>query len=177
MKTGYYAVATLLLLAGLQACKPKVKYDMKINLTRLTKDNMYDQNLVADVIFDAHELKVDSLKDKSNKLFLKGVDLFKNKKDPAAGLEVLKQSVLTFPQVDTYYVMGEALMAMQDNATGDDKKAKLREALQAYQVAVSLHYQPASFAYYNMARAENLLGNDDSIHGVDKFALHYNHAV
>jgi len=177
MKTGYYTVATLLLLIALGSCKPKLKYDMKINLTRLTNDNIYDEKLVGDAIFDARELKVDSLKNRSSKLFLQGVDLYKNKKKPDSAVAVFKQSLLVFPQVDTYYEIADALMAMQADAKGNDKKAILREALEAYNVAAYLHYKPASFLYYNMACAENLLGDDDSARGVEKISMHLNRAA
>jgi hypothetical protein len=150
---------------------------MKISLTRLTKENMYDKDLVSDVIFDSHELLIDSLKNKSSKLFLQGVDLYKNKKNPDAAIDLLKQSVLVFPQVNTYYEIGQVMMDMQANAKRGSKRADLIEALQAYKVAEHLQYQPTSMVYYNMACADNLLGSIDSNSGIDKFTFHLNQAV
>lgn len=155
------------------ACQSRINYKMKVNLIRLTKDNIYDKKLVGDAIFDAHELQIDSLKKKSNKLFMAGVNLYKNKKDPAGAIPMLKQSLLEFPTVETYYEIGIALMDEQATKTGSERSQDLREALQALQVAEYLHYQPLSNVYYNMACADNLLAND-SIHPIDKPGVNYN---
>jgi hypothetical protein len=173
----YRVLVPCLLIAAILGCKAKKNYIMKVTLVRLTPDNIYDKKLVSDVIFDAQELHVDSLKIKSMKLFLKGVDLYKNKKNPDSAITVLKQSLLVFPEDITYYVLGNALMDAQTNKQGEEKKAKLREALQAYEVAENLNFQPVSQIYYNMACAGNMLGNEDSAKMTDKVSLQFNQAA
>src|SRR5581483_9352391 len=98
MKSKYIFLITSLLAITVIACKVKLNYKMKIGLTRLTKENIYNANIVSDAVFDAQELQVDSLKRRSNKLFLRGVDLYKNKKNPAEAVKTFKQSLLVFPQ-------------------------------------------------------------------------------
>ncbi len=178
MRLKYFSKLSILLLSfTLWSCKPKINYKMQLSLTRLTKENIYNKELVGNAIFDAQELQIDSLDKKSNRLFLKGVDLYKNKKDPAAAIEVFKQSLLVFPRVETYYEIGSALMDMQATEQGKDKNTKLHEALQAYEVAEHLHYQPIYSVYYNMACADNLLGYDDSTKSIDRISLNLNQAV
>jgi hypothetical protein len=64
-------------------------------------------------------------------------------------------------------------MDEQATKTGSERNQDLREALQAFQVAEYLHYQPLSNVYYNMACADNLLAND-SIRSIDKPGVNYN---
>jgi hypothetical protein len=63
-------IAVVVLALVYMACQSHINYKMRINLIRLTRDNIYDKKLVGDAIFDAHELQIDSLKKKSNKLFM-----------------------------------------------------------------------------------------------------------
>ena len=157
---------------GIVCCKQMKSYKMKINLTRLTSDNIYDKKLVSDVIFDAQELHIDSLKNKSSKLFLQGLDLYKNKKNPDSAVALFKQSLLVFPEDITYYELGDALM----DAKNGDQKSKLHEALQAYEVAENLHFQPAAQIYYDMACADNMLGSDTAKTDV-ALSWHFNQAT
>src|SRR5580692_10019483 len=91
-------LVSLFLVIAMFGCKSKKNFVMKISLIRLTPDNIYDKKLVSDAIFDAQELHIDSLKARSNKLFLQGLDLYKNKKNPDSAIAVFKKSLLVFPQ-------------------------------------------------------------------------------
>lgn len=121
-------------------------YILKVKLQTLDKDNMFDPALVGDVIFDAEEQNLDSLKNKSRLLFLKGIDLYKNKKSPEKAIGFFTSSILTFPEAKTYYELGNALMEVG----GYDN---LQNALKAYKVTRTLDFAPLSNVYYNEAVA------------------------
>ncbi|HSY60820.1 MAG TPA: hypothetical protein VK796_03040, partial [Cytophaga sp.] len=75
----------------------KREYILKVKLNTLTPNDIYDYHLVEDVLFDAEELNIDSIRNKSREAFLKGVDAYKNKKDPVSAVTLFKQSILIFP--------------------------------------------------------------------------------
>ena len=122
----------------------------KVKLQKLTEQKLYDNDLVSDVIFDAEELGIDSIKNKSRELFLKGIDLYKNKKNLYAAVRSFKSSLLIFPDAKTYYELGNALLDIHSNES-------LKEADQAYGVALSIQFQPKSNIYYKQACAYYLL--------------------
>src|SRR6478609_2129556 len=95
---------------GITACnRVEKRYVIKAKLIRLQKETMYDKKLAYNAIFDAEESGSDSVKNESRKCFLKGIDLYKNKKDIAAAIVQLKKSILLFPAAKTYYELGNAL--------------------------------------------------------------------
>jgi hypothetical protein len=143
----------LWLLLFLGACsKPEKNYVLKVKLQNLTPETIYDKDLVYDVIFESQEQNVDSLKVLSRQLFLKGVDLYKNKKQPAKAVNLFVESILTFPEAKTYYELGNALLEVKTNV---DK------ALQAYEVAEHLQFQPLGNVYYGKAIAYAMQEKDD----------------
>jgi tetratricopeptide (TPR) repeat protein len=151
-------VAISFLLLSAFACEAPKDYVLKAKLLQLTEKNLYDDDLVYNVIFDAEELNIDSLKDKSRGLFLKGIDLYKNKKDPQQAIKYFKSSILIFPEAKTYYELGNALMESQQSYDS-------KEALQAYKVAERLRFEPVSNVYYKKARAENVIYNNKMLEG------------
>ncbi|MES2559632.1 MAG: hypothetical protein V4590_07830 [Bacteroidota bacterium] len=135
-------VATLLM----PACSgPSAEQILKVQLQKLTFKTMYDKNLVYDVVFDSEELNLDSVKKLSGALFLQGVDLFKNKRNPGAAVVKFKSSILTFPDAKTYYELGCAL------AAGGYSEAVREEAIEAFEVAQHLHFEPAANVHYKIA--------------------------
>jgi hypothetical protein len=125
-------------------------YVARVKLQKLTEADMYNNQLVYDVIFDSEELPSDSVKNASHQLFLKGIDLYKNKKNPVEAIEYFKRSIVSFPDAKAYYELGNALT---DTKLGD---IALKEALDAYDVASYLDFKPASILYFKKACAENL---------------------
>jgi tetratricopeptide (TPR) repeat protein len=136
----------------LNSCsEPTKEYVLKVKLNKLTYTDIYDYHLVKDVIFDAEELNLDSLKKKSRESFLKGVDEYKNKKNISAAILCFKQSIVNFPDAKTYYELGNALLEDKTN------KVSLEEAMKAYRVAEVLEIKPLYSVYYKMACAENMI--------------------
>jgi hypothetical protein len=149
--------STLMMLAAacaLSCNAPQKEYQLKVKLQKLTAANIYDQDLVYDVIFDAQELNMDSLQDNSRKMFLQAIDMYKNKHNPAEGAKLLKNSILTFPAAKAYYELGNALV--DNSKTG---YMTIEEALNAYSVAEHLDFQPVSSVYYKEAIAHYMLYN------------------
>jgi tetratricopeptide (TPR) repeat protein len=126
----------------------KKNYVLKVKLHQLTPEDMYDEDLVYDVIFDGQEQDLDSLKTKSRQLFLQGVDLYKNKNNPFASISLFKQSIMVFPDAKTYYELGNALIDAKKGGKGYE------EAILAYEVAEKLQFQPLSMIMYNKAVAQ-----------------------
>ncbi|GAA4295086.1 hypothetical protein [Nibribacter koreensis] len=133
----------LLLLVLCTMCgQPQKNYVAKVKLLQLDEDNFYDKELVYDVIFDAQELEIDSVKNLSRQLFLQGMDQFINKKNPTQAVELLKKSIRVFPDAKTYYELGNAIVESQ---------LWTHEAIKAYEVADHLQFQPK--ANINFAKA------------------------
>ena len=130
---------------------PQKEYLLKVKLQKLSTDGIYDKYLVSDVIFDATELNTDSLETESRKLFLQGIDQYKNKKNPAAAVKLFISSILVFPEAKTYYELGNAVMASSSDSAG------MASALSAYEVAEFLHFQPISNVYLQEALANNAM--------------------
>lgn len=127
------------------SCKEKINYVLKVDLKQLQVEDLYDRKKVEEVIFDATERNPDSLVSQSRKLFLKGADLLKNQKKPHFAVVEFKKSILILPQAKTYYELGDALY----QAGGSDN---LLEALEAYEIAEHLGFEPTYRVYFHMAR-------------------------
>lgn len=77
--------------------------------------------------------------EEANKLYLNGVDAFKNKRNLDSADYYLRQSIIKEPSGKAYYELGNVFM---------DQK-KYDEALNAYGLAENLDYQPISKILYN----------------------------
>lgn len=157
MKTYFYLALALLAVSCAQTEK---HYVARVKLQQLAEADLYNPEMVYDVIFDAQELKADSLRNQSRQLFLKGIDLYKNKKDAAGAVKLFKQSILLFPDAKTYYEMGNALL--EEKASVES----LKEADKAFGVAEYLDFKPASMLYYKTAVVKSLLRRADPDMGV-----------
>jgi hypothetical protein len=160
MKRGHYFLIFIVLCITvgwlLSRNHTKLNYIVKVKLVKLTAENIYDKELIGDFLFDEEEMQVDSLKRKAEKLFLKGIDLYKNKKNAAASIDLFKQSILIFPSAKSYYTLGNALV---DAHVGVDSSRNnfVTQSLKAYEVAEYLKFQPLSQLYFHEACAENIL--------------------
>ncbi|HCS22003.1 MAG TPA: hypothetical protein DIW47_15850 [Bacteroidetes bacterium] len=132
------------------SCKEKINYVLKVDLKQLQLDDLYDRKKVEEVIFDATERNPDSLVAQSRQVFLKGADLLKNQNKPHYAVVEFKKSILIFPQAKTYYELGDALY----QAGGSDN---LEEAIQAFEIAEHLGFQPAYRVYFHLARTHAAL--------------------
>gem|GEM_PF-1024242 len=174
MKSTFYSILSIIVVAAcLFSCKSKKA--KAPHFMPLTKYNMYDKKMVGKALVSARALKIDSTK--SIKLLQQGSDLYITKNDTVA-INVLKQSVYMFPQVNAYFKIGQVLTDMEASAKGEAKKAKLNEALQAYQIAEYLQYKPVAELYYNMACIDNLLADlESNTDNTAKLSFHASQAI
>lgn len=79
--------------------------------------------------------------EEANKLYLNGLNAFKNEKDLDSAAHYLRQSILKEPSAKAYYELGNVYM---------DRK-QYNKALSAYDLAENLDFQPFSKILYNKA--------------------------
>jgi len=144
-----------LALVFLAGCSPEKNYVLRVKPQQLTEPEIYNRDLVYDVVFDAQELQMDSLRNKSRQLFLKGMDQYANKKDAAGAIKLFKQSILIFPDAKTYYELGNALL---DAGNAKDNYAS---AISAYGVAEKLGFKPEPMIDYKTAVAFAMMRKTD----------------
>jgi tetratricopeptide (TPR) repeat protein len=128
------------------ACTPSSKKTAAVDAIHLSADNLYNKDTVLLIANSATEKN-----SASDKLFLDGIDKYRNKKNPAAGIESFKQSILQKPQAKAYYELGNALFDKQE----------MKEAIKAYGMAELLDYKPLHKVLYNMACAYSRIGDND----------------
>jgi tetratricopeptide (TPR) repeat protein len=141
-------------------------YVARVKFQKLTEAEIFNKEMVYDVIFDSRESGNDSLKNQSRQLFLKGIDTFKNKKDPNAAVSMFRQSILIYPDAKTYYELGNALLEAKSSSTA------IKDAVESFEVARYLDFQPASAVYYKLASANNVLLKSDQSVGI--YSVVYN---
>lgn len=124
-------------------------YKVEIKKHTLTYADIYNTDIIKDVLFDAEEQNVDSLKTASRTLFLKAVDEYKNKNNAIGSISIFKSSILIFPDAKTYYELGNALLDIKSKPAYED-------ALKAFTIAADLNFQPLYNVYYKQAIAYNL---------------------
>ncbi len=127
----------------------------KVKLRQIKMDEIYDKDKVSDMIFDAEEMKIDSIKKVSRKLFLQGIEAYKNKKNALGAIPLFQQSIVTFPDAKTYYELGNALLDSKQ------EKVNIQFANKAFEIAEHLNFQPKSMLYYKMACVQNETVNSD----------------
>lgn len=156
--------AWMLLFLLLGACgEPPKNYVLQVKWQKLNEADLYSNNMVYDVVFDAEEQQVDSLRLLSRQLFLHGAEALKNKNQPNEAIRLLKESILVLPDAKAYYELGNALLQTKQGQA---------EAIKAYKVAEHLQFQPVSNIYYKMAVAYGEL-NQDKEEQEKYYAQHY----
>lgn len=91
--------------------------------------------------------------DSSKKLFLKGVDLLKNKKKAEASVQLFIQSLELYPTASGYYELGNAMM--------ENNKA-YNDAFNAYSMAELMDYKPWSHVLFKKACAAAVSENSEN---------------
>lgn len=128
------------------------EYVVKVKPVKLTAADIYNKDMVTDFVFDAEEQNINSLKTKSHKLFLQGIDAYKNKKDLVKAVNLFRQSILVFPEAKTYYEMGNVLLELRRS------EKQLQEIEEVYKIAEALNFQPLSMLYYKLACTNSRTG-------------------
>lgn len=93
----------------------------------------------------------DSVREDSRKVFLNGIDLYRNKKTPDKAISEFKKAILQCPDPKSYYELGNALMDIRNYA----------EAIESYHMAEKMDYNPISKVLYNLACAYSVSENGE----------------
>ncbi|SHM43358.1 tetratricopeptide repeat protein [Chitinophaga sp. CF418] len=102
----------------------------------ISEDQIFDKQLVLSAV------SITKGKSRiSDKYFLKGVDAYRNQKNPDEGVKLFKQSIMEQPQARAYFELGNALAELNN----------LKDAASAYEIAEVLDYKPTSKVLYNLA--------------------------
>ena len=122
--------------------------------------------LTADDLFAGDKIRLYLRKDtlqgsESNRMFLKALDAYKNKKDLKVAEERFIQSILRYPTAKAYYELGNVYL----DAKNYDK------ALQAYRMAEHLNYEPFSKLLYNMACVYSCMEESDQAANYLEYAI------
>ncbi len=137
MRLGIIAVALLLLAScGDPAAESNSAVQQKRIDIQLAEADLFETTkILAYLQNDIKFIKA------ANKLYLNGVDAFKNKKNLDSAAYYLRGSILKEPSGKAYYELGNVYM---------DKK-QYDKALSAYDLAENLDFQPFSKILYNKA--------------------------
>lgn len=112
----------------------------------LKVDNLTDKDLFTFVKVKAYMDQNVTKSEEHNSLFLKGIEAFKNDKNLDSASYYFKESILKMPTNMAYYELGNVLM--------DEKNYD--QAIEAYNMAERLGYEPFSKVLYNIACAHSL---------------------
>lgn len=113
--------------------------------TELTEEEQ-KMTLVESDIYDGDKIRLYLMKDtlnagSSNQSFLNGLDLFKNKKKPQEAIQAFVTSITRYPTAKAYYELGNAYL----------ETGSYEDALNAYEMAEKLNYEPFAKVLYNKA--------------------------
>ena len=152
IKRGCLWVTSLFLFTLVVSCgKPQKEFVLKVKLNKLQGDQIFDKNLVYDVVFDANEFGIDSVQRIAQEIFLQGLDEYKNKKNTIKAITLFKESLLYFPVAKTYYELGNALLSFRQN------KALLEQAETCFEIAKDLSFKPEYALHLKLAKTAILI--------------------
>jgi tetratricopeptide (TPR) repeat protein len=99
--------------------------------------------------------------DSSKKLFLQGIDLFRNKNNPISAIESFVTSLMILPNASGYYELGNVYL----------ENKQLPDALKAYEMAEKMNYSPWSTLLFKKASVFAAMENMDSAFTYISFAV------
>lgn len=151
-KRSHQIVASLFVfLLGFSCGKPNKEFALKVKISQLQSNQIFDRDLVMDMIFDANEFPQDSIQRIAREIFLQGLDEFKNKKNPLKAIPLFKESLTYFPDAKTYFELGNALMLFKNN------QVLLEQAQKFFVIADDLQFKPQYLNHLKKAKVAALL--------------------
>lgn len=150
----HYLNVLILTLLIFSSCseEPKKKQPLKVE-SHLSQKDFYQLFKVKGYQKDRNEFRLEA-----KEIFYKGIQAYKNNQDLDSGLIYLEQAIRKYPTANAYYELGNILKDQDRN----------QEALQAYQVAEGLGYEPLGSVLIQMSRAHAKL---KQIHQAGEFLL------
>lgn len=125
----------------LVACggKKNINNNVENNKSTLSQSDLFNKEVVNDFIQKADK----ESQQEAKKIFLTGVDQYRNRKQLDSAVTSFKNSICIFPFAKTYYELGNVCMDKND----------LKTAIDAYKMAENLAYEPISLVLYNLSCA------------------------
>ncbi len=158
-----WLTSLFLLLINLSCGKPKKEFVLKVKLNKLQGDQIFDRDLVFDMVFDANEFGLDSVQRIAQQIFLEGLDQYKNKKNTIKAITLFKESLLYFPSAKTYYELGNVMLGFRQN------KAILEQAQTCFEIAQDLSFKPEYALHLKLAKSAYLLAKLEKEDGYYKW--------
>ena len=124
------------------------------------KELSEDQLFAGDIVREFLAGKIPYLND-ANRLFMEGLDRYKNKKDPQGAIPLFVESICKNPASRSYYELGNVYMDTKD----------YKSSILCYQMAEKLGYEPFSKVLYNLACAHSMSEDYDMAADYLEFAL------
>ncbi len=139
--TCYVLIISLLYSCNQQETK-KLEAGNKWTPAPISFENLYTKHQIDNYLFNLEEsANKDSIIKESKKLFLKGIDALKNKKDYEAAIKYTKNALSLYPEAKAYYELGNALLAI----------GNYNEAKSAFEEAIEFDFNPKAQLYYQIA--------------------------
>ncbi|MFY8021577.1 MAG: hypothetical protein ACOVP1_10275 [Bacteroidia bacterium] len=151
-KRSYHLATSLFLFLLMHSCgKPNKEFVLKVKINQLKADQIFDSDLVMDMVFDANEFSQDSIQRHARELFLRGLDEIKNKKNPLKAIQLFKESLTYFPEAKTYFELGNALLLFKNN------QDLLEQAQICFFIADELMFKPQYMNHLKKAKVAAML--------------------
>jgi len=139
----------VVLVLVLVACGGKKSADNNVDNKKVTlaPADIFNKDAVSDFI-----KKVDKQsQQEAKRIFLTGVDQYRNRKQLDSAIVSFKSSICVFPFAKTYYELGNVCMDKND----------LKTSIDAYKMAETLEYEPISLVLYNLSCAYSKSENSE----------------
>ena len=121
------------------------------------KEHLFEKELVKKYISECNQEE----KKEAQKVFLKAIDMYRNKKDITKAIPLFEESLFLCPTASTYFEYGNTYL--------DDNYSK--EAIRFYKMADALGYEPISNVLYNMACAYSKDKDAENAYDFLEFAI------
>jgi hypothetical protein len=146
MKKSSIIIVVICLLLVACGGKKAINNDAKNKTSALAQTDIFNKKVVLDFIKNANK----DLQQQAKRVFLTGVDQYRNRQQLDSAIVSFKNSICIFPFAKTYYELGNVCMDKND----------IKTSIDAYKMAEILEYEPISLVLYNLScaysRSENI---------------------
>lgn len=127
--------------------KKSINNNLDSQTPTLAQTDIFNKDAVNDFIKIANK----ESQQEAKKIFLTGVDQYRNRKQLDSAIVSFKNSICIFPFAKTYYELGNVCMDKND----------LKTSIDAYKMAEALEYEPISLVLYNLSCAYSRIENTE----------------
>ncbi|HEY0041965.1 MAG TPA: hypothetical protein VGB71_14945 [Flavisolibacter sp.] len=128
-----------------------------IAITYLTQDAVFNKDSLRNFLTAVSEGQADS----SKAVFLKGIDLLKNGKNPGAAIDAFVQSLRIYPTANTFYELGNAYLQTK----------AWQKALQSFTLAEGMDFSPLGSVLFKQASCYAEMDSTEKMYDYLKYAV------